>query len=789
MAVNDPNYRYATRTYPADGVQTDFEIAFDGGYIRQADVVAYSEVLDDETGLYIDRTAHALVFLSEEPAASTNWNVATVRIEPAIADGRRLTVARSTEKAAPLVDYSSGALLTERNLDLSNQQSTFGIAEIHDRLGQAEVLAQTAYDAVQTIEGNPINLSFLVNRPELAATTGPALIGTSRPEAPAFLQTLSHLLQGVPVSWLENINPNRHEDIKNGDDVDDTAEALMDMVLNLDANNVRRSRIMVPRGAFTIHQPIQFVQDGNIPGFVLEGEDRLRSVIRRGSDWAAEDGTGSVFNISGVEWIKIHNLSIDGGYDLYPVRANHGIAVSNTKHSYFSHLHVTNFKNTGILVFHFPGLPVPPAPVEDNNWVDHCYIDGMGAANNGILLGDQFNSGMRHCTVLNLDKSGSPSYALQFKNRCYNSKIENCIAIGARVGIAFGQEDVTGVAAEYCHVSDVIVRDCTWGINMGNTAYSSISDVNIDMSGVGSNGIEMTDCVQNALKDIKMRNQQISSAYSVKFGGASTDNVVEFSILDVQDTIPEIARFESATLNNHVHVEKLMNSGTFAFSGQCASDQAAGVSGNSLSIGGRDIQESYVIASGVITMKHSRVETLRADTEASAATDDLDTITGVGRDGQLIVIKTSNNARDITVKHGTGNILLNLGKDCALTGVEMCLVLKYVSGTSKWVEVCRSTVTLTNEPLTSVLTQGTSRTVITTDNQKVILTTAASVTLTFAASSPTGMMVTVATGADASTLVAGSGATIYRAGTAGSISLGARSQVTLVKVNATDWQA
>lgn len=139
MAINDPNYRYATQTWEADGVRTQYDIAFDGGYIRQSDVVAFSVLVDEATGLTTDRQIHPVVFLSESVDPETEWKTAQVQITPAVPAGRRVVIFRSTEKSAALVNYTNGSILTEKNLDLANDQSVFGIAEIMDGLNAARI--------------------------------------------------------------------------------------------------------------------------------------------------------------------------------------------------------------------------------------------------------------------------------------------------------------------------------------------------------------------------------------------------------------------------------------------------------------------------------------------------------------------------------------------------------------------------------------------------------------------------------------------------------------------------
>lgn len=65
-----------------------------------------------------------------------------------------------------------------------------------------------------------------------------------------------------------------------------------------------------------------------------------------------------------------------------------------------------------------------------------------------------------------------------------------------------------------------------------------------------------------------------------------------------------------------------------------------------------NIKTTATIAAGVITFVSNYMV---IDTEASAATDDLDTING-GREGDRVVLRSNSSLRDITVKNGTGNI-------------------------------------------------------------------------------------------------------------------------------------
>jgi len=91
------------------------------------------------------------------------------------------------------------------------------------------------------------------------------------------------------------------------------------------------------------------------------------------------------------------------------------------------------------------------------------------------------------------------------------------------------------------------------------------------------------------------------------------------------------------------------------------------------------------IASGSITpinMYHS------VDTESDAASDDLDTITATGGadiEGCILILKSANSARDVVIKHGTGNIILNGAADRTLGTINDRIMLQY-DGTN-WVEL------------------------------------------------------------------------------------------------------
>ena len=86
------------------------------------------------------------------------------------------------------------------------------------------------------------------------------------------------------------------------------------------------------------------------------------------------------------------------------------------------------------------------------------------------------------------------------------------------------------------------------------------------------------------------------------------------------------------------------------------------------------------IATGAITITGANHT---VDTEADAATDDLDTISGVSN-GAFVTLRAENAGRSVVVKDGTGNIETPGGEDITLSGTETTLTLQYDLALAKW---------------------------------------------------------------------------------------------------------
>lgn len=105
--------------------------------------------------------------------------------------------------------------------------------------------------------------------------------------------------------------------------------------------------------------------------------------------------------------------------------------------------------------------------------------------------------------------------------------------------------------------------------------------------------------------------------------------------------------------------------------------------------------QSKTIASGAVTLSavpaNTAIIELTIDTEASAATDDLDTVnvTGTVVAGTLLIITTTVNTRDVVCKHNTGNLVNRPATDFTLATNNDTTM--YRRSGSSWVQFVRAT--------------------------------------------------------------------------------------------------
>ena len=169
------------------------------------------------------------------------------------------------------------------------------------------------------------------------------------------------------------------------------------------------------------------------------------------------------------------------------------------------------------------------------------------------------------------------------------------------------------------------------------------------------------------------------SASSVAGQAFSYDNILVYPLgavaLYTQDSISETTWYDKANGNDGAvtGAEVLNNPKNPEFDGIIMGD-------GFLNIG---LTVELTIATGVVTASRS-YHTI--DTEADAASDDLETING-GKTGDLLMIRAASSSRTVVVKDGTGN--LSLAGDFSLDNGSDKIMLVNAGGTN-WEEVSRS---------------------------------------------------------------------------------------------------
>lgn len=102
---------------------------------------------------------------------------------------------------------------------------------------------------------------------------------------------------------------------------------------------------------------------------------------------------------------------------------------------------------------------------------------------------------------------------------------------------------------------------------------------------------------------------------------------------------------------------------------------------------------ALTISAGVITLNNNSSSYV-IDTEGAVATDDLDTING-GQDGQIILIRSTADARNIVLKHATGNIWNPQNNNATTRNITLDIatdfvMLRYSSNAAYWIVISSS---------------------------------------------------------------------------------------------------
>ena len=433
--------------------------------------------------------------------------------------------------------------------------------------------------------------------------------------------------------------------------------------------------LFFPAGTYNLTSGI-LITSAALP-FSIIGAGTVNTTIKRFSNFAA-----SVIELRSANDWRFENMTIDANHSVYS-GGDHGFVFRDCNRAYIGRLFVTNHKNSGIL-----GLSVTDGvATHGDNVIENCTVDGLTVGLIGIMVANQYRTRFINCVVKNIDPSGGPGYGIQFKNNCTNCVMINPMVYTARAGIVIsndliavgtdvGQNRVYGGFAYNCSIA---------GLYFAGVNYAQGYDVLIHGANAGNDACVMDNATHSS---VRVSSIDIPSAKgTVKFSTNASDNTARITTM----SNPTLGVINFATIvgagsvRNSVYLDKVTTPVSTSASSIVSN---SGDNTNIFVYNDLELRFSETIATGVITLKHGKVRWVQADTEAAAATDDLDTISA-GNDYTLLTLHTANNARDIVVKHNTGNILLSGAVDFTLNNSADTITLMYRTALTKWVEVGR----------------------------------------------------------------------------------------------------
>lgn len=421
-------------------------------------------------------------------------------------------------------------------------------------------------------------------------------------------------------------------------------------------------------GEFKINSPASITS--NAKPFRIMGSGKAATKIVAGAD------IGTPISFINCSGITVEGFTLDCQFSSFTTNANHGIAAQDCDDILFRDIHVEDYKNTAIICF------ATVANTFSRNIIDGCTSDGLGVANNGLLVEDLNDSGIRNSTAT--AAPGSPGHALQLKNDCRRCFIEDSSGRNSVNGLTLASDGTNGPSQ--CRASNVYAGGNTVGFVASYMDNCKISGLLIDMESAGESAIDLnTNCIRNDVEVSVLNVAATKNAVLIRFG--STDNFVRLSHFDNNNVTGNAFGIQAGATDNTVIVERHANL-TFTDPYDLVDDSEGG-STNIFQLGTQPMYQVLSIASGAITIASAKIQAVVMNTEGAAATDDLDTITGPGVEGQVISLRQRVDAQDVTIKHNTGNILLDGSVDLVFTAAADTLLLIYNAIISKWCEIGR----------------------------------------------------------------------------------------------------
>jgi len=348
---------------------------------------------------------------------------------------------------------------------------------------------------------------------------------------------------------------------------------------------------------------------------------------------------------------------------------------------------------------------------------------------NTINSGDAFDTHANGEDIQFVNCVSYDSSSIGFNLECGSATLVGCRSIRAAADGFNFSSGATVKESEFSasNCSSDYAGGYGFRLGIGSTVNSSASK-KLTLSGCSANNAGATGIYMKGNSSCTLRNVIINGGYfsgsNSNAGGCYVDDYVNGFVLNSAEFVSNLAASTAIQINgtniaNGVVSNNLLRFTTTASGGsailvrKCANINISGNSavqtpgggyglrviesatniyerGNNfalMNVPGVGYISGLTIAAGVLALPHGGNGIIVADTEASAATDDLDTISG-GVVGQVITLQQTSSSRDIVVKDDTGN--LRLAGDFTLNNLNDSITLIF-NGTV-WVETGRADV-------------------------------------------------------------------------------------------------